>query len=85
MGFDQEVIPRHLLEECVRLIREQKGYYALQRLKDYNIATFAQLERELRRRGIPTWKDPAPRKSSEEGEDDYPFEESTGSGKVWEW
>ena len=62
-------IPRQLLEEAVRLMRQQRGNRALELVKNYGITSFGQLERWCRDVGIPTWREEPETRAEEGGEE----------------
>ncbi len=82
-------IPRHLLEECIELIRNNRGSRALYLVQSYNITSFGQLQRACEAAGLRTWREPLTEAESREREEarakkEQPFEESAGSGRVFE-
>lgn len=49
-------VPRRVVEEAVALMKQQRGNQALDIVRNYDITTFAQLERWCNYYAIPTWR-----------------------------
>ncbi len=50
-------VPRKAIEEAVNLMKQGRGNAALNRVRDYDITSFAQLERWANDLGIETWRE----------------------------
>lgn len=50
-------VPRRAIEEAVNLMKQGRGGAALDRVRDYGITTFGQLERWALDFGLETWRD----------------------------
>ena len=64
-------VPRWAVERAADLMRKGQGNRALDEVRNYNINTFAQLERWCNFYNIPTWRDQPeqpPMKEEEEEE-----------------
>jgi hypothetical protein len=63
-------VPRRVLEEAVQLMRQSRGNAALDRVRDYGITTFGQLEFRCRENGIPSWREDPPVRAEESKKDE---------------
>ena len=82
-------IPRRLLEECVELMRENRGTRALYLVQSHGIESFGQLQRTCEQAGVRTWRDALSDEEIKQREDarakkENPWEESAGNREVFE-
>ena len=82
-------VPRRLLQECIELVRDNRGTRALYLVQSYGITSFGQLQRACEAAGLTTWRVPLTEEQIREREQakmkkEQPFEESAGSGSVYE-
>jgi len=82
-------IPRRLLDECVELMRQNRGTRALYLVQSYGVTSFGQLQRICEQAGVRTWRDPLTDEEVQQRQDaqmkkEQPFEESAGSRDVFE-